>query len=106
MWLCTQLGFFSIVRKQPYTFHIRARCLADLNMLSNSIGLPSLVAPHPGSDCSWRISCDAGDLTRLFALISARINYGNFKSAAIIVLDLIVSGMHLSVLPLQRDMTL
>jgi hypothetical protein len=75
-------------------------------MLSNSIGLSSLVASHPGSDYPWRISCDAGDLTCLFALMSASINYGNFKSAAIIVLVLIVSGMHLSALPPQQDMTL
>jgi|GEM_PF-4606825 len=26
MWLCTQLGFFSIVRKRPDESHIRARC--------------------------------------------------------------------------------
>ena len=81
MWLCTQLGFFSIVRKEQDTFHIRARCLGDLDKLSSAIGLPSPVVSYPGSDYPWRIICDAGDLTRFFALMSASINYGNFKSA-------------------------
>jgi hypothetical protein len=44
MWLCTQLGFFSIVRKEPGTFHIRARCLGDLDALSSAISLPEPVA--------------------------------------------------------------
>ncbi|MFZ4594968.1 MAG: hypothetical protein ACOYOF_11975 [Verrucomicrobiaceae bacterium] len=81
MWLCTQLGFFSIVQKESDTFHIRGGCLGDLDTLSSAIGLPSPVASHPGSDYPWRIICNVGDLTRFFALMSASINYGNFKSA-------------------------
>ena len=81
MWLCTQLGFFSIVRKEPDTFHIRARCLGDLDALSRTIGLPEPVASFPGSDYPWRIICDSGDLTRVFALMSSSITYDNFKSA-------------------------
>jgi len=34
MWLCTQLGFFSIVRKEPGTFNMRARCREDLDQLA------------------------------------------------------------------------
>ncbi len=81
MWLCTQLGFYSIVRKSPDEFHIRARCREDLDTLSKTIALPEPVESYSGSDCPWRILCDPADLTRLFALMSASITYGNFKSA-------------------------
>ena len=81
MWLCTQLGFYSIVRKSPDEFHIRARCRDDLATLASTIALPEPVESHPGSDYPWRILCDSADLTRLFALMSASITYGNFKSA-------------------------
>ena len=81
MWLCTQLGFFSIVRKSPDEFHIRARCRDDLATLSKTIALPEPVESYPGSDYPWRILCDNADLTRLFALMSASITYDNFKYA-------------------------
>ncbi len=81
MWLCTQLGFYSIVRKSPDTFHIRARCLGDLDALTEAIGLPGPVPSFEGSDYPWRIICDSGDLTRFFALMAASITYDNFKSA-------------------------
>ena len=81
MWLCTQLGFLSIVRKSPDEFHIRARCREDLDTLSKTIALPEPVESYSGSDYPWRILCDPADLTRLFALMSASITYGNFKSA-------------------------
>jgi hypothetical protein len=38
MWQCTQLGFFSIVRKEPDMFHIRSRCRVDLNQLAQAAG--------------------------------------------------------------------
>lgn len=81
MWLCTQLGFFSIVRKNPDEIHIRARCREDLDHLSRSIGLPAPVESYSGSDYPWRILCDSADLTRVFALMAASITYDNFKSA-------------------------
>lgn len=81
MWLCTQLGFYSIVRKSPDEIHIRARCREDLETLSKTIALPTPVESYPGSDYPWRILCDPTDLTRLFALMAASITYDNFKSA-------------------------
>ena len=81
MWLCTKLGFFSIVHKSPSTFHIRARCREDLDALAAAAGTGTPVPSFPGSDYPWRILCDPADLTRLFALMSASITYGNFKSA-------------------------
>jgi hypothetical protein len=52
MWLCSQLGFFSIVRKEADTFHIRARCLEDLDPLAKAAGAGSPVASFKGSDYS------------------------------------------------------
>ncbi len=44
MWLCTQLGFFSIVRKEPDMFHIRARCREDLDQLAQAAGTGTPIA--------------------------------------------------------------
>jgi hypothetical protein len=62
MWLCTQLGFFSIVRKEPDTFHIRARCREDLNQLAQAAGTgtptPRMPAPITrGASCVPRRIC-------------------------------------------------
>jgi hypothetical protein len=81
MWLCTQLGFYSIVRKGPDEIHSRARSRADLETLAKTIALPAPVESYPGSDYPWRILCDPTDLTRLFALMAASITYDNFKAA-------------------------
>jgi len=81
MWLCTQLGFYSIVRKNLDEIHIRSRCREDLETLSKAIALPDPVESYPGSDYPWRILCDSTDLGRVFALLASSITYGNFKSA-------------------------
>ena len=39
MWICSQLGFFSIVRKTPGEFHIRARLRRDLVNLCEAVSL-------------------------------------------------------------------
>ncbi|GAA5146357.1 hypothetical protein GCM10023213_39270 [Prosthecobacter algae] len=80
MWLCTQLGFLSIVRKEPDTFHIRARCREDLDQLGAACtGTP--IASYAGSDYPWRILCPAADLPRFMSALTTSIDYGNFKSA-------------------------
>jgi hypothetical protein len=90
MWLCTSLGFFSIVQKDADTFHIRARCRADLEALAGRVGqvfnLPSEVhlepvASYPGSDYPWRILCLSAELPQVFQVLAASITYPNFKSA-------------------------
>lgn len=81
MWLCTQLGFYSVVRQADGLFHIRARCLGDLDTLADAIGLPEPEPAPAGSDDPWRIPCDATELTRFFALLAASITYEDFKSA-------------------------
>ncbi len=90
MWLCTSLGFFSIVQKDADTHHIRARCQADLEALAGRVGqvfnLPSEVhlepvASYPGSDYPWRILCPSSALPQVFRVLAESIDYDNFKSA-------------------------
>jgi hypothetical protein len=81
MWLCSQLGFFSIVRKDADTFHIRARCREDLEQLAKAAGTGSPVASFTGSDYPWRILCPAADLPMFMSALTSSIDYGNFKSA-------------------------
>jgi hypothetical protein len=81
MWLCSQLGFFSIVRKEAGTFHIRARCRDDLEQLAKAAGACSPVASFKGSDYPWRIICPANELPAFMKVLTASIDYGNFKSA-------------------------
>jgi hypothetical protein len=81
MWLCSQLGFFSIVRKDAATFHIRARCREDLEGLAKTAGTGSPVASFTGSDYPWRILCRADELPAFMQALTASIDYGNFKSA-------------------------
>jgi hypothetical protein len=81
MWLCTQLGCVSIVRKEPDIFHIRARCREDLNQLAKAAGTGTLIASFAGSDYPWRILCPAADLSRFMSALTTSIDYGNFKSA-------------------------
>ena len=81
MWLCSQLGFFSIVRKETDTFHIRARCREDLDQLAKAAGAGSPVASFKGSDYPWRIICHANELPAYMQALTTSIDYGNFKSA-------------------------
>ena len=81
MWLFTQLGFFSIVRKESDTIHIRARCREDLDQLALATGIGTPIASYAGSDYPWRIICPATDLPRFMSAFSSSIDYGNFKSA-------------------------
>lgn len=89
MWLCTTLGFFSIVRKEYETFHIRARSRADLESLLAALGKGSATASrpalqcvtsYPGSDYPWRILCPASELPRVFTTLQETLCYENFKS--------------------------
>ena len=81
MWLCTKIGFFSIVHKAPATVHIRGRSREDLEALAAAASLPPPVASYPRSDYPWRILCPAELLPAAFAALSASIDYPNFKSA-------------------------
>jgi hypothetical protein len=74
MWLCTQLGFFPIVRKEPDTFHIRTRCREDLDQLVQSAGTAEPFNSYTVSDYPWRILCPAADLPNFSSALTASID--------------------------------
>ncbi|MCE9519747.1 MAG: hypothetical protein K8R87_09380 [Verrucomicrobia bacterium] len=80
MWLCTRIGFFSIVQKDADCFHIRARCREDLDELVLAAGMGTPVVSYKGSDYPWRIICEADELPWIMKALTGSIDYGNFKS--------------------------
>ena len=76
MWLCTQIGFFSVVRKSADVYHIRARVRRDLEnlkgMMAVDLGatLPD-IQEWPAADYRWRIIVGAAAWARIgLALVS------------------------------------
>lgn len=82
MWLCTQQGFFSIVRKADNEYHVRARLRADLMKLKKlSPMLEDVqIKKWPEADYRFRIIVDSATLFILFMSLASNINYSNFKS--------------------------
>ena len=86
MWLCTQLGFYSIVRKAADEIHVRARAKQDLLNLRKH--LADYIGPRvrkwkihrsEPADYRWRIVIRDVDMNDLFAGLSYSIDYSNFK---------------------------
>jgi len=81
MWICSKLGFFSIVKKgPPDSWQVRARSESDLRTLLTAAGLKTDILPTPGSDYAFRFVVDTEDLSRVFAVLVYSIDYPNFKS--------------------------
>ncbi|WP_043586347.1 hypothetical protein [Geminisphaera colitermitum] len=86
MWLCTKIGFYSIVQKLPNEFHVRARCERDLVNLRRhcTASIPGASAwqihRSEPADYRWRLVVGAGEIAAIFAALSASIDYSNFKS--------------------------
>lgn len=79
MWLFTEHGFYSIVKKAKGEWHVRARLRADLLRLVPLLpGSPVVQKSYPGSDYPWRILINARQKASLFQHLS-KIEYGNFK---------------------------
>ena len=75
MWIFSQDGFFSVVRK-PEGFHVRARRKQDLV----NVGLIPLQS-YSGSDYPWRsIFRDRIELLKLLDKLGNSVDYPNFKS--------------------------
>jgi hypothetical protein len=80
MWLFTKLGFFSLVKKAPGVWHLRARVKRDLSNIK-ALALPGsieIVKSYAGSDYPWRILLDKRQKAALFTRLSS-IDYDNFK---------------------------
>lgn len=85
MWLFTDIGFFSIVRKpedeDAGTVTIRARVRSDLERLKEFY-LPTLgdVVEGGGTDYPFRARAKQSDFAEALRLIGENVGYSNFKS--------------------------
>lgn len=80
MWLCTQIGFFSIVEKPAGKFHVRARCIEDLHRLVELVGIEQPIHRTLDGDYPCRIVIGRPELRAIFANLADTIDYSNFKN--------------------------
>lgn len=80
MWLCTKLGFYSIVQKRD-GFHVRARTKRDLENLCSAAKISPKIEDWPTADYRWRIVLrDMLTMEVLWLGLMRSITYPNFKS--------------------------
>lgn len=86
MWLCTKLGFYSIVRKAPDEFHVRARCERDLVNLRKAVEKrlhkPAArwkIHRSEPADYRFRIVISAVSLQGVMQTLAQELDYSNFK---------------------------
>ena len=85
MWLCTDLGFFSVVRKGANQYHIRARVRRDLENLKTALAvdlsahLPD-IQRWPTADYRWRVVVTFESWAFIGNYLIRAISYDNFKS--------------------------
>jgi hypothetical protein len=80
MWICSTLGFFSIVKKQS-AWQVRARDSRDLVRLIAGVGLGAHpIITTPDADYRWRIVVNKRQLDRILITLGDSIEYPNFKS--------------------------
>lgn len=80
MWICSKLGFFSIVKKAD-GFYVRARSVSDLKNLKVATGLDNEIKQWAGTDYVARIIVDTVGLVLVMDALTATIDYHNFKNA-------------------------
>lgn len=79
MWIASQYGFFSIVRKMD-KFHVRARKQKDLKNLLEAMKLKHRIVKVDEADYRFRIVIDEMILEMLMQALTASVTYDNFKS--------------------------
>lgn len=85
MWLCTQHGFYSIVRKAVGEIHLRARCKKDLENLKRFLTMRVAGASawkihrSEPADYRWRMVINSAELVALMAELAQDLDYSNFK---------------------------
>jgi len=88
MWLITNFGFFSIVRKPDdvggQTLTVRARVRADLDALRERY-LPTLgpIAADAGTDYKYRAKAPKADVAMALLRAAEDIDYSNFKNSVL-----------------------
>lgn len=79
MWLITQHGFYSIVRKGPDDFHVRARVRADLAELRELTALQAEIEEWPQADYRYRLRVNRDDYRLITRTLAETVDYPNFK---------------------------
>lgn len=80
MWICSQLGFFSIVQKLPGEYHIRGRVRTDMADLCRALGWSEEVILDTFGDYRFRIIATQEQVAAAMAAFGDSIDYSNFKS--------------------------
>jgi len=83
MWICSTIGFFSLVQKdKPGQWQVRARVRRDLENLCREINMPkSRIVSTRNGDYAFRLIIDQNELNTIFAVLPKLITYQNFKNA-------------------------
>lgn len=81
MWLMTKYGFYSIVQKEPGTYHVRARERHDLENLITLVPLTTVgLIETTSSDYRFRIIVRRDTLLEILAFLGNTLDYENFKA--------------------------
>lgn len=80
MWIASNLGYFSIVKKEGQ-FYVRARSVQDLKDLKAATGLRNKIKQWKGTDYIARIILDESELNKVRDALFAGITYDNFKDS-------------------------
>lgn len=70
MWLATQHGFYSIIKKEK-VFYIRARSRDDLENLRRVAGLDTEILTWPNADYQYRIIVNKATLQQTMQRVTA-----------------------------------
>jgi hypothetical protein len=80
MWIASNLGYFSIVKKDD-GYYVRARSVDDLDYLKAAAGLDNEILQWPGTDYLARIIVDKPGLEKIQKALFDSITYDNFKDS-------------------------
>lgn len=87
MWLMTQYGFYSIVKKGGNEFHIRGRVKDDLERLRTRAKLVQEVLTLPSADYKYRIIVNNEAYESVMKVIAESVTYDNFKNRVGLLAD-------------------
>jgi hypothetical protein len=82
MWICSTLGYFSIVQsdRDSNAFLVRTRTARDLDTLKAAVGIDKEIIVRPNTDYAARIIVNGEELGRIFSTLQSSIDYSNFKN--------------------------
>lgn len=94
MWLCTKLGFYSIVLKAPDEVHVRARFKKDLDNLraavirdiDKSARRWKVIRTEP-ADYRYRMIVSTVSLQAIMQVLAMSLDYSNFKGVISVTQD-------------------